>query len=113
MRKISLLVLLQIWKSSDPRNYQHVAKILGQTNVRGQEITCCLQGVRTPNREKRLLDDDAYVHFDGLLNFLMKRKQEGIHVYGERGTGWPQDREGLGQEDLQHHIALESLAMFC
>jgi hypothetical protein len=47
------------------------------------------------------------------LNFLMKRKQEGIHVYGERGTGWPQDREGLGQEDLQHHIALEGLAMFC
>jgi hypothetical protein len=59
-----------------------------------------LQGVRTPNCEKRLLDDDAYIHFDGLLNFLKKRKQESIDVYGERCTGRPQDRDGLAKGGL-------------
>jgi hypothetical protein len=46
------------------------------------------------------VDDDAYVNFDGLLNFLKKRKQEGFHVYGERGTGRPEDRDGLAKGGL-------------
>ena len=41
------------------------------------------------------VDDDAYVNFDAMLSFVRTRSTEGYHIYGERGTGRPEDREGL------------------
>ena len=41
------------------------------------------------------VDDDAYVNFDGMLSFIRTRSTEGHQVYGERGTGRKEDREGL------------------
>ena len=41
------------------------------------------------------VDDDAYVNFDAMLSFVRTRNPEGHHMYGERGTGRPEDREGL------------------
>jgi len=41
------------------------------------------------------VDDDAYVNFDGMISFIRTRSTEGRHMYGERGTGRQEDREGL------------------
>jgi hypothetical protein len=45
-------------------------------------------------------DDDAYVNFDGLLSFIRTRKYESFSVYGERGIGRAEDREGLKKVGL-------------
>lgn len=41
------------------------------------------------------VDDDAYVNLNGLLRFVKYRNPVGYHVYGERGFGRKEDREGL------------------
>ncbi len=41
------------------------------------------------------VDDDAYVNFGAMLDFVRTRKPEGYHIYGERGTGREEDRDGL------------------
>jgi len=46
------------------------------------------------------VDDDAYVNFDGMLSFIRSRNAEGHHIYGERGTGRKEDREGLKKGGL-------------
>jgi hypothetical protein len=46
------------------------------------------------------VDDDAYVHFDGLLKFVKKRNPEGYQVFGERGYGRKEDLDGLSAGGL-------------
>jgi hypothetical protein len=46
------------------------------------------------------VDDDAYVNFDGMLSFIKTRSSEQYHVYGERGTGREEDRDGLRKAGL-------------
>jgi len=41
------------------------------------------------------VDDDTYVNFDAMISFIRTRSTEGHHIYGERGTGRQEDREGL------------------
>lgn len=41
------------------------------------------------------VDDDAYVNFEGLMRLVKTRNPMGYHIYGERGYGREQDREGL------------------
>lgn len=46
------------------------------------------------------VDDDAYVHLKGLLRFVRRRNPVGYNVYGERGYGRKEDREGLEKGGL-------------
>ena len=46
------------------------------------------------------VDDDAYVHLNGLLRFVKKRNPVGYHVYGERGFGRKEDLDGLSKGGL-------------
>ncbi|MGK3747656.1 MAG: hypothetical protein ACI90V_014520 [Bacillariaceae sp.] len=46
------------------------------------------------------VDDDAYVNFDGMLSFLRTRNFDNHRVYGERGEGRKEDREGLKEGGL-------------
>jgi hypothetical protein len=46
------------------------------------------------------VDDDAYLHLNGLLRFVKKRNPVGYHVYGERGYGREEDLDGLGKGGL-------------
>mmetsp|Transcript_18236 Transcript_18236/g.45313 ORF Transcript_18236/g.45313 Transcript_18236/m.45313 type:complete len:794 (-) Transcript_18236:60-2441(-) len=41
------------------------------------------------------VDDDAYVNFDAMLSFVRIRSSKGYHMYGEKGIGRLEDREGL------------------
>jgi len=46
------------------------------------------------------VDDDAYVNFDGMFSFLRTRSYDSNRIYGERGIGREEDREGLKQGGL-------------
>ncbi len=46
------------------------------------------------------VDDDAYVHLNGLIRFVKKRNPVGYHVYGERGYGRKEDLDGLAKGGL-------------
>ncbi len=46
------------------------------------------------------IDDDAYLNFDAMLSFVRIRSSTGYHMYGERGTGRAEDREGLANGGL-------------
>lgn len=46
------------------------------------------------------VDDDAYVHLNGLIRFVKKRNPVGYHVYGERGFGRKEDLDGLAKGGL-------------
>ncbi|KAL3918114.1 MAG: hypothetical protein SGILL_004393, partial [Bacillariaceae sp.] len=46
------------------------------------------------------IDDDAYLNFDGMLSFIRTISSDGYNMYGERGTGREEDRDGLQKAGL-------------